>query len=112
MASETTKPAGSEPLGRVRRVRKNLRQGMALAWAASPRALVRYSLLGVLSSIMPPIAVYLGARLVNRIAEINGLVSKVETYEGYLDTTLKALHENLDRARNAMGAVNVIGALE
>jgi ATP-binding cassette, subfamily B, bacterial len=46
-----------------------LQQGMALAWAASPRALIRYSLLGVLSSAMPPIAVYMGARLVNRIAE-------------------------------------------
>ena len=55
--------------GRARRVRKNLRQGMALAWAASPRSLIRYSLLGILSATMPPIAVYLGARLVNRIAE-------------------------------------------
>jgi hypothetical protein len=42
---------------------------MALAWAASPRALVRYSLLGIVSSAMPPIAVYLGASLVNRIAQ-------------------------------------------
>ncbi len=42
---------------------------MALAWAASPQSLVRYSLLGVLSSAMPPIAVYLGAVLVNRISE-------------------------------------------
>jgi len=50
-------------------VRDNLRKGMALAWAASPRALVRFSLLGILSSAMPPIAVYLGATLVNRIAE-------------------------------------------
>ncbi len=42
---------------------------MELAWAASPSALVRYSLLGMLSSTMPPIAVYLGAKLVNRIAD-------------------------------------------
>ena len=42
---------------------------MALAWAASPRSLIRFSLLGMISSVMPPIAVYLGARLVNRIAE-------------------------------------------
>lgn len=42
---------------------------MALAWAASPRSLVRYSLLGIMSATMPPIAVYLGADLVNRIAE-------------------------------------------
>src|SRR5579864_6131168 len=54
--------------GRARRVRKNLRLGMALAWAASPRSLIRYSVLGMLSAAMPPIAVYLGATLVNRIA--------------------------------------------
>jgi ATP-binding cassette subfamily B protein len=57
------------PPGRARRVRKNLRQGLALAWAASPRALIRYSLLGMVNATMPPIAVYLGATLVNRIAE-------------------------------------------
>ncbi len=55
--------------GRASRVRKNLRQGMALAWAASPRALIRYSVLGMLSATMPPIAVLLGATLVNRIAD-------------------------------------------
>ena len=55
--------------GRGRRVRKNLRQGMGLAWAASPSSLIRYSVLGMLSAAMPPIAVYLGATLVNRIAE-------------------------------------------
>jgi ATP-binding cassette subfamily B protein len=55
--------------GRAQRVRKNLRQGLALAWAASPQSLVRYSVLGMISSAMPPIAVYLGALLVNRIAE-------------------------------------------
>jgi ATP-binding cassette subfamily B protein len=42
---------------------------MALAWAASPHSLIRYSLLGMLSATMPPIAVFLGAGLVNRIAE-------------------------------------------
>jgi ATP-binding cassette subfamily B protein len=56
---------------RARRVRDNLRKGMALAWTASPKALVRYTLLGVVSAAMPPIAVYLGAQLVNRIAEAN-----------------------------------------
>jgi len=55
--------------GRASRVRKNLRQGIALAWAASPRSLIRYSLLGMVSATMPPIAVYLGASLVNLIAE-------------------------------------------
>jgi ATP-binding cassette subfamily B protein len=59
----------SSPTGRARRVRKNLRQGMALAWAASPSSLLRYSLLGMVNATMPPIAVYLGATLVNRIAE-------------------------------------------
>jgi len=42
---------------------------MGLAWAASPSSLIRYSVLGMLSAAMPPIAVYLGATLVNRIAE-------------------------------------------
>jgi ATP-binding cassette subfamily B protein len=42
---------------------------MALAWAASPRSLIRYSLLGMLTAAMPPVSVYLGATLVNRIAE-------------------------------------------
>jgi ATP-binding cassette subfamily B protein len=59
----------SNAKGRAVRVRKNLRQGMALAWAASPRSLVKYSLLGIINSAMPPISVYLGALLVNRIAE-------------------------------------------
>src|ERR1700689_2643643 len=70
MASEaSSKPAASDAMGRVRRVRKNLAQGMALAWAASPRSLIRYSVLGIVSATMPPIAVYLGARLVNPIPE-------------------------------------------
>ena len=54
---------------RMQRVTKNLKQGMALAWAASPRLLLRYSLLGMFSAVMPPVAVYLGAVLVNKIAE-------------------------------------------
>jgi ATP-binding cassette subfamily B protein len=62
-------PESPEKKGRARRVRKNLRQGMALAWAASPRSLIRYSLLGMMSATMPPVAVLLGASLVNRIAE-------------------------------------------
>ena len=67
---DTTSPTTK---GRARRVRKNLRQGMALAWAASPSSLVRYSVLGMVSAAMPPISVYLGARLVNRIAEARAL---------------------------------------
>ena len=66
----TQAAAPSDPIrGRARRVRKNLRQGLALAWAASPDALVRYSVLGMISAAMPPITVYLGAVLVDRIAE-------------------------------------------
>src|SRR5215469_7181250 len=53
---------------RIHRVRKNLRMGMALAWAASPRLLLRYTLLGMFNAVMPPISVYLSARLVNVIA--------------------------------------------
>jgi ATP-binding cassette, subfamily B, bacterial len=53
---------------RARRVQRNLRQGLALAWAASPNALVRYTLLGMINATMPPVTVYLGARLVNDIA--------------------------------------------
>jgi ATP-binding cassette subfamily B protein len=55
--------------GRASRVRKNLRQGMELAWSASPGTLVKYSLLGIVSSAMPPVTVYLGSTLVNRIAD-------------------------------------------
>ena len=55
--------------GRLGRVRKNLKQGLALAWAASPRLFLRYTLLGMFSAIMPPIAIYLGAVLVNMIAD-------------------------------------------
>ena len=42
---------------------------MMLAWAASPRLLIRFTLLGMVNAIMPPISVYLSARLVNVIAE-------------------------------------------
>jgi ATP-binding cassette, subfamily B, bacterial len=42
---------------------------MSLAWAASPSLLLRYSLLGMFNAVMPPISVYLGAVLVNRIAD-------------------------------------------
>jgi ATP-binding cassette subfamily B protein len=42
---------------------------MELAWAASPRSLIRYSLMGVINAAMTPLAVYLGAKLVNLIAQ-------------------------------------------
>jgi len=40
-----------------------------LAWAASPRLLLLYSVLGMFNAIMPPISVYLASLLVNKIAE-------------------------------------------
>src|SRR5689334_16965778 len=55
--------------GRAARVRKNLKQGMALAWTASPSSLIRYSVLGMINAAMPPLSVFLGATLVNRIAD-------------------------------------------
>jgi len=54
---------------RAQRVRKNLRLGIALAWAASPRSLIRFSVLGIVNATMTPMSVYLGATLVNRIAD-------------------------------------------
>ncbi|HZB11850.1 MAG TPA: ABC transporter ATP-binding protein [Chryseolinea sp.] len=54
---------------RAFRVRANLKKGLELAWAASPKSLVKFSLLGMVNASMTPIAVYLGAVLVNRIAE-------------------------------------------
>jgi ATP-binding cassette subfamily B protein len=58
-----------KPTTRVSRVRANLKKGMELAWAASPKSLIRFSLLGMLNATMLPVSVYLGAILVNRIAE-------------------------------------------
>src|SRR4029079_8023881 len=54
---------------RLKRVRKNLRYAMSLAWAASPKLLIRFSVLGMFNAIMPPVSVLPGAMLVNRIAE-------------------------------------------
>ena len=54
---------------RLKRVRKNLRYAMSLAWAASPRLLLRYSVLGMFNAVMPPVSVYLASVLVNKIAD-------------------------------------------
>ncbi len=54
---------------RFQRVVRNLKQAIGLAWAASPRSLILYSVLGMASAAMPPVTVYLGAALVNKIAE-------------------------------------------
>ena len=69
MSTPAPKPAASAAKGRTQRVRRNLEKGMALAWAASPQLLIRYSLLGVVSAALPPVTVLLGAMLVNRIAD-------------------------------------------
>ena len=61
--------ASSKIGGRLTRVRNNLRHGLSLAWAASPRLLLRYTVLGMFSAVMPPVAVLLGSMLVNKIAE-------------------------------------------
>ena len=58
-----------KPTSRAFRVRANLKKGLELAWAASPKSLVKFSLLGMVNAAMTPVAVYLGAVLVNRIAE-------------------------------------------
>lgn len=55
--------------GRAARVLNNLNQGMSLAWVASPKLLIRYTLLGMFNSVIPPLQVWLGALLVNKIAE-------------------------------------------
>jgi ATP-binding cassette subfamily B protein len=70
-----SQPATSPPTpasiasSRAQRVRKNLRLAISLAWAASPRSLVKFSLLGIVNATMSPTSVYLGATLVNRIAD-------------------------------------------
>jgi ABC-type multidrug transport system fused ATPase/permease subunit len=54
---------------RTARVWKNLKQGMELAYAASPKLLVRYSALGIINATMTPLSVWLGSVLVNLIAD-------------------------------------------
>lgn len=61
-------PSEAESNSRAARVWKNLRQGMALAYTASPKLLIRYSVLGIVNATMTPVSVLLGAMLVNHIA--------------------------------------------
>jgi len=70
--------AASPKQNRIARIRKNLRQAMSLAWAASPRLLVRYTILGMINAVMPPISVYLGSVLVNKIAQAQVKALKFE----------------------------------
>jgi ATP-binding cassette, subfamily B, bacterial len=64
--------------GSANAVMKSLRQGTALAWAASPRLLIHYALFGIISATMSPAAVFLGATLVNRIAEAHARAIQFE----------------------------------
>jgi len=50
-------------------VKANLKKGLELAWTASPKSLIKFSVLGMINAAMTPMAVYLGAVLVNRIAD-------------------------------------------
>jgi ATP-binding cassette subfamily B protein len=54
---------------RTRRVLRNLRQSLELAWSASPKSLIRYLFLGILNAAMPATLVYLGAMLISQIAD-------------------------------------------
>ena len=68
LSNEPEKQESPTQKSRRERVWKNLRQGMELAWTASPRSLLKFSLLGIVNAAMNPLAVYLGAKLVNGIA--------------------------------------------
>src|ERR1700678_2224396 len=70
---------------RIRRVRKNLQQAMVLARTASPRLLIRFTVLGMVNAIMPPISVYLSARLVNVIAQAH---ERATTFQAILPIIL------------------------
>lgn len=53
---------------RLKRVLRNLRKGLDLAWGAGPRELVKFTILGVVSAAVQPATVVLGSMLVSRIA--------------------------------------------
>ena len=56
---------------RTKRVMRNLRKGLDLAWGAGPRELVKFSVLGMVSATVQPFTVVLGSMLVSRIASGN-----------------------------------------
>jgi ATP-binding cassette subfamily B protein len=100
---ETALPKKS---GRASRVWKNLRLGLSLAWTASPKLLVRYSVLGIANSTMNPVIVWLGAVLVNMIVESrqagNGIDAMIPVLAGlWLCVSLqRALSAYLGYGRN------------
>lgn len=53
---------------RMRRVLRNLRKGLDLAYGAGPRELVKFTVLGMVSATVQPVTVLLGSMLVSRIA--------------------------------------------
>ncbi|MCE9602804.1 MAG: ABC transporter ATP-binding protein/permease [Gemmatimonadetes bacterium] len=53
---------------RTKRVVRNLRKGLDLAWGAGPRELVKFTVLGMVSATVQPFTVVLGSMLVSRIA--------------------------------------------
>ncbi len=65
-AAERGETAGAR--SRVRRVWRNLRKGLDLAWGAGPRELVKFTILGMVNAAVQPATVVLGSLLVSRIA--------------------------------------------
>ena len=57
-----------EARNRARRVARNLRKGLDLAWGASPRELLKFTVLGMIGATVQPLTVVLGSMLVSRIA--------------------------------------------
>ena len=53
---------------RMRRVLRNLRKGLDLAYGAGPRELIKFTVLGMISATVQPVTVLLGSMLVSRIA--------------------------------------------
>lgn len=52
----------------MRRVLRNLRKGLDLAYGAGPRELIKFTVLGMISATVQPVTVLLGSMLVSRIA--------------------------------------------
>ena len=64
----TPPPPAPDLRNRTKRVMRNLRKGLDLAWEAGPRELVKFTVLGMVSATVQPFTVVLGSMLVGRIA--------------------------------------------
>ncbi len=64
----TPPPPAPDLRNRTKRVMRNLRKGLDLAWGAGPRELVKFTVLGMVSATVQPFTVVLGSMLVGRIA--------------------------------------------